>query len=100
MPQGNERPIYGGTLEADTTDHYMTRKGGKELNRIRADIGANATKKACYANSWAYFPIYRYDDLIREETPVVQQALKRLPPKLAYDRVFRIRRALHVRFTL
>ncbi|CAL5873898.1 uncharacterized protein PFLUO_LOCUS8181 [Penicillium psychrofluorescens] len=35
----------------------------------------------------------RFDDLIPEETPVVQDALKRLPPKEAYDRVFRIRRA-------
>ncbi|EWC45834.1 hypothetical protein DRE_04841 [Drechslerella stenobrocha 248] len=35
-----------------------------------------------------------YEDLIREESPVVQLALKRLPPRLAYDRAFRIRRAL------
>ncbi|GKZ21882.1 cytochrome b-c1 complex subunit 7 [Aspergillus brasiliensis] len=33
------------------------------------------------------------DDLIPEENDVVQKALKRLPPKEAYDRVFRIRRA-------
>ncbi|PKY02240.1 ubiquinol-cytochrome c reductase complex 14 kDa protein [Aspergillus campestris IBT 28561] len=33
------------------------------------------------------------DDLIPEETETVQKALKRLPPKEAYDRVFRIRRA-------
>ncbi|PWY63438.1 14 kDa subunit of cytochrome bd ubiquinol oxidase [Aspergillus eucalypticola CBS 122712] len=33
------------------------------------------------------------DDLIPEETDVVQKALKRLPPKEAYDRIFRIRRA-------
>ncbi|KAI9367549.1 cytochrome b-c1 complex subunit 7 [Aspergillus egyptiacus] len=35
----------------------------------------------------------RYDDLIPEESDVVQKALKRLPPKEAYDRIFRIRRA-------
>ncbi|RDH34198.1 ubiquinol-cytochrome C reductase complex 14kD subunit-domain-containing protein [Aspergillus welwitschiae] len=33
------------------------------------------------------------DDLIPEENDVVQKALKRLPPKEAYDRIFRIRRA-------
>ncbi|RAH74591.1 ubiquinol--cytochrome-c reductase subunit 7 [Aspergillus aculeatinus CBS 121060] len=33
------------------------------------------------------------DDLIPEESDVVQTALKRLPPKEAYDRIFRIRRA-------
>ncbi|PLB54396.1 ubiquinol-cytochrome c reductase complex 14 kDa protein, partial [Aspergillus steynii IBT 23096] len=35
----------------------------------------------------------RVDDLIPEESETVQTALKRLPPKEAYDRVFRIRRA-------
>ncbi|KKK19378.1 hypothetical protein P175DRAFT_0487777 [Aspergillus ochraceoroseus IBT 24754] len=35
----------------------------------------------------------RFDDLIPEENDTVQKALKRLPPKEAYDRVFRIRRA-------
>ncbi|KAL4950502.1 cytochrome b-c1 complex subunit 7 [Aspergillus filifer] len=35
----------------------------------------------------------RHDDLIPEESEVVQTALKRLPPKEAYDRIFRIRRA-------
>ncbi|KAF2100690.1 ubiquinol-cytochrome c reductase complex 14 kDa protein [Rhizodiscina lignyota] len=35
----------------------------------------------------------RADDLIPEENEVVQLALKRLPPKEAYDRVFRMRRA-------
>ncbi|KAI5801486.1 cytochrome b-c1 complex subunit 7 [Peziza echinospora] len=34
------------------------------------------------------------DDLINEEDPVVQQALTRLPPKAAYDRVYRMRRAM------
>ncbi|KAF2161681.1 hypothetical protein M409DRAFT_28078 [Zasmidium cellare ATCC 36951] len=35
----------------------------------------------------------RADDLIPEESPQVQLALKRLSPKEAYDRVFRMRRA-------
>ncbi|KAI9651485.1 MAG: Cytochrome b-c1 complex subunit 7 [Trizodia sp. TS-e1964] len=33
------------------------------------------------------------DDLIPEESETVLLALKRLPPKEAYDRVFRLRRA-------
>jgi len=35
----------------------------------------------------------RADDLIPEESPEMQLALKRLSPKEAYDRVFRMRRA-------
>lgn len=38
----------------------------------------------------------RADDLIPEESETVLLALKRLPPKEAYDRVFRIRRAFQV----
>lgn len=38
----------------------------------------------------------RHDDLIPEENDTVQLALKRLPPKEAYDRVFRLRRAFQV----
>lgn len=40
----------------------------------------------------------KYEDLLPEETPAMQLALKRLPPKEAYDRVFRLRRAFQVRF--
>jgi len=40
---------------------------------------------------------YRADDLIPEESDTVMLALKRLPPKEAYDRVFRLRRAFQVR---
>jgi hypothetical protein len=36
------------------------------------------------------------DDLIPEESETVLLALKRLPPKEAYDRVFRMRRAFQV----
>ncbi|BDD56361.1 Cytochrome b-c1 complex subunit 7 [Monascus purpureus] len=35
----------------------------------------------------------RFDDLLPEESDTVQTAIKRLPPKEAYDRIFRIRRA-------
>ena len=38
----------------------------------------------------------RFDDLLPEESETVQTAIKRLPPKEAYDRVFRIRRAFQV----
>ena len=40
--------------------------------------------------------LFRADDLIPEESELVQQAIKRLPPKEAYDRVFRLRRAFQV----
>ena len=39
---------------------------------------------------------YRADDLIPEENETVLLALKRLPPKEAYDRVYRLRRAVQV----
>ena len=39
----------------------------------------------------------RSDDLIPEENELVMKAIRRLPPKEAYDRVFRIRRAFQVR---
>jgi hypothetical protein len=38
----------------------------------------------------------RADDLIPEESETVLLALKRLPEKEAYDRVFRLRRAFQV----
>ena len=43
---------------------------------------------------------HRADDLIPEESDTVLLALKRLPPKEAYDRVFRLRRAFQVRLQL
>ena len=36
----------------------------------------------------------RWDDLIEEESDTVQKALKRLPTRESYDRVYRIRRAV------
>lgn len=42
----------------------------------------------------------RYDDLIPEENDTVQLALRRLPPKEAYDRVYRLRRAFQVRISI
>lgn len=35
----------------------------------------------------------RFDDLLEEESEAVQIAIKRLPAKESYDRIFRIRRA-------
>ncbi|KAI4245062.1 MAG: hypothetical protein L6R40_002661 [Gallowayella cf. fulva] len=47
-----------------------------------------------YADAAGYRKMgLRADDLIPEESDVVMLALKRLPPKEAYDRVFRLRRA-------
>ncbi|KAL3481582.1 cytochrome b-c1 complex subunit 7 [Aspergillus californicus] len=47
-----------------------------------------------YTNAAGYRRLgLRIDDLIPEENMVVQTAIKRLPPKEAYDRIFRIRRA-------
>lgn len=40
----------------------------------------------------------RADDLIPEESELMQRALKRLSPKESYDRVFRMRRAFQVHF--
>ncbi|MCJ1244461.1 Cytochrome b-c1 complex subunit 7 [Trapelia coarctata] len=47
-----------------------------------------------YRNAAGYRKLgLRADDLIPEESETVLLALKRLPPKEAYDRVFRLRRA-------
>ncbi|DAA74638.1 TPA_exp: Cytochrome b-c1 complex subunit 7 [Trichophyton benhamiae CBS 112371] len=48
-----------------------------------------------YCNAAGYRKLgLRYDDLIPEDNDTVQLALKRLPPKEAYDRMYRIRRAV------
>ncbi|KAF2013759.1 hypothetical protein BU24DRAFT_442710 [Aaosphaeria arxii CBS 175.79] len=50
-----------------------------------------------YVNAAGYRQLgLRADDLIPEENNTVQLALKRLPPKEAYDRVFRLRRAFQL----
>ncbi|KAF4551640.1 Cytochrome b-c1 complex subunit 7-like protein [Elsinoe fawcettii] len=47
-----------------------------------------------YADASGYRKLgLRADDLIPEESDTVMLALKRLPPKEAYDRVYRLRRA-------
>ncbi|MDI1487275.1 MAG: Cytochrome b-c1 complex subunit 7 [Ramalina farinacea] len=47
-----------------------------------------------YADAAGYRKLgLRADDLIPEENDTVLLALKRLPPKESYDRVFRLRRA-------
>jgi ubiquinol-cytochrome c reductase subunit 7 len=40
--------------------------------------------------------LHRADDLLPEENDVVQTALKRLQPQDAYNRVYRLRRAMQV----
>ncbi|KAL1863945.1 hypothetical protein VTK73DRAFT_6324 [Phialemonium thermophilum] len=53
-----------------------------------------------YANAAGYRKLgLRADDLISEENAVVAQALKRLPMKENYDRVFRLRRAMQCSIT-
>ncbi|KAH7125444.1 cytochrome b-c1 complex subunit 7 [Dendryphion nanum] len=50
-----------------------------------------------YTNAAGYRQLgLRADDLIPEENDTVQLALKRLPPKEAYDRVWRLRRAFQL----
>ncbi|PSS27212.1 hypothetical protein M430DRAFT_130495 [Amorphotheca resinae ATCC 22711] len=50
-----------------------------------------------YCNAAGYRKLgLRADDLISEEDETVLLALKRLPEKEAYDRVFRLRRAFQV----
>lgn len=51
-----------------------------------------------YATKMGYRQLgLRLEDLLPEESETMQLALKRLPPKEAYDRVFRLRRAFQVR---
>ncbi|KAH7389576.1 ubiquinol-cytochrome C reductase complex 14kD subunit-domain-containing protein [Phaeosphaeria sp. MPI-PUGE-AT-0046c] len=52
----------------------------------------------CHAAGYRQMGL-RADDLIPEENDVVQQALKRLTPQQAYDRVFRLRRAMQLSMT-
>ncbi|KAI1165556.1 cytochrome b-c1 complex subunit 7 [Nemania serpens] len=48
-----------------------------------------------YANAAGYRQLgLRADDLINEENEDVLKALQRLPPQEAYDRVYRLRRAI------
>ncbi|KAK2729587.1 ubiquinol-cytochrome c reductase complex 14 kda protein [Colletotrichum kahawae] len=52
-----------------------------------------------YANAAGHRKLgLRFDDLIEEENDIVQKALKRLPPKESYDRVFRLRRAVQLSY--
>ncbi|KAF4582203.1 ubiquinol-cytochrome C reductase-like protein [Ophiocordyceps camponoti-floridani] len=52
-----------------------------------------------YANAAGYRKLgLRYDDLLEEEREAVQIALKRLSPKEAYDRVYRLRRSTQLSY--
>ena len=37
---------------------------------------------------------FKYDDIVNEETPAAQEALRRLSPRDYYDRTYRNRRAV------
>ncbi|KAK8056882.1 ubiquinol-cytochrome c reductase subunit 7 [Apiospora rasikravindrae] len=53
-----------------------------------------------YSNAAGYRQLgLRADDLILEEDEQVLKALKRLPPQEAYDRVYRLRRAVQCSVT-
>ncbi|KAI0878079.1 cytochrome b-c1 complex subunit 7 [Hypoxylon argillaceum] len=53
-----------------------------------------------YANAAGYRQLgLLADDLIVEENEDVLKALKRLPPQVAYDRVYRLRRAIQCSVT-
>ncbi|PFH60801.1 hypothetical protein XA68_10315 [Ophiocordyceps unilateralis] len=52
-----------------------------------------------YADAAGYRKLgLRYDDLLEEEREAVQIALKRLSPKEAYDRVYRLRRSTQLSY--
>lgn len=54
-----------------------------------------------YATRMGYRQLgLKYEDLLPEENEITQLALKRLAPKEAYDRVFRLRRAFQVSLVL
>lgn len=55
---------------------------------LRLEIGMRMEQRADKLN--------RSDDLIPEESEIMQRAMKRLTPKESYDRVFRMRRAFQV----
>jgi hypothetical protein len=57
-------------------------------------------KEICWLTKLLFlFAMYSADDLILEENEDVLLALKRLPPKEAYDRVYRLRRAIQCSVT-
>ena len=60
---------------------------------------SDQTPNSISAYQFTDWPTIRFDDLLPEESEIVKAAIKRLPPKEAYDRVFRIRRAFQVRLT-
>ncbi|PWN47108.1 14 kDa subunit of cytochrome bd ubiquinol oxidase [Violaceomyces palustris] len=50
-----------------------------------------------YANATGYRQVgLKYDDLIVEENPRVQKALKRLTERESYDRAYRLKQASHL----
>jgi Ubiquinol-cytochrome C reductase complex 14kD subunit len=59
-------------------------------------LGSGTNGQSSFRGLIADHNLYRADDLVPEESELVQKAIKRLPAKEAYDRVFRLRRAFQV----
>ncbi|CAM1500824.1 Fc.00g099860.m01.CDS01 [Cosmosporella sp. VM-42] len=52
-----------------------------------------------YVNAAGYRQMgLRYDDLLEEENPTAQKALKRLSAKESYERIYRLRRAIQLSY--
>lgn len=83
----------------------------RRIPQVGSEVGLGTEEERSgivgrHAGNWRTIPLQnglltpfchnRADDLIAEESPEVQLALKRLSPKEAYDRVFRMRRAVQV----
>ncbi len=70
--------------------------GGRRIpGAARDELDGEPRETGCTRTQADGLP-HRADDLLPEENDVVTTALKRLQPKEAYDRVFRLRRAFQV----
>ncbi|KAJ5559951.1 Cytochrome b-c1 complex subunit 7 [Penicillium frequentans] len=88
FPRASEYPVF--TMSAPSITNYIVKRPW--LKRWMTPLANWYTDAAGYRKLGL-----KFDDLIPEESEVVQKAIKRLPSKEAYDRVFRIRRAFQVR---
>ena len=75
---------------------YSTLKPHERTNQDSVHFFDTDDRIVASRNSGLSVRACRADDLIPEESDTVLLALKRLPPKEAYDRVFRLRRAFQV----
>ncbi|KAJ5556516.1 Cytochrome b-c1 complex subunit 7 [Penicillium frequentans] len=87
FPRASEYPVF--TMSAPSITNYIVKRPW--LKRWMTPLANWYTDAAGYRKLGL-----KFDDLIPEESEVVQKAIKRLPSKEAYDRVFRIRRAFQV----